>query len=88
MKYHIYIKSLCVQSCRENVQFLTPLIFITYTICRDIAIRDYSEYANNLDKQGTEVKSLTPTVYEAIGDVFRKRFGPKAGWAHSGTSTY
>jgi 3-methyladenine DNA glycosylase/8-oxoguanine DNA glycosylase len=26
-------------------------------------------------------KSLTPTVYAAIGDALRNRFGPMAGWA-------
>jgi N-glycosylase/DNA lyase len=28
-------------------------------------------------------KTLTPIVYSAVGDVFRSRFGCKAGWAHS-----
>ncbi|GLE11755.1 hypothetical protein PINS_up024394 [Pythium insidiosum] len=28
-------------------------------------------------------KSLTPTVYRAVGDHFRRRFSPFAGWAHS-----
>ncbi len=27
-------------------------------------------------------KSLTPTVHERVGAVFRARFGPSAGWAH------
>lgn len=41
-----------------------------------IAVRDYcSELANN--------KSLTPTVYEKVGDVFRNIFLKHAGWAHS-----
>lgn len=30
-----------------------------------------------------EPKSLTPAVYEAVGQVFRDRFGEHAGWAHS-----
>ena len=29
-----------------------------------------------------EAKSLTPTVYDKVGDCFRNRFD-KAGWAHS-----
>lgn len=29
------------------------------------------------------VRSLTPTVYEKVGDIFRSRFGNHAGWAHS-----
>eukprot|EP00644_Phytophthora_capsici_P003311 jgi/Phyca11/541825/estExt2_Genewise1Plus.C_PHYCAscaffold_70762 len=28
-------------------------------------------------------KSITPTVYRAVGDLFRTRFSPHAGWAHS-----
>lgn len=28
-------------------------------------------------------KSLTPSVYRAVGDHFRNRFAPFAGWAHS-----
>ena len=27
--------------------------------------------------------SITPSVYEAVGDEFRSRFKPAAGWAHS-----
>lgn len=27
-------------------------------------------------------RSLTPTVYARVGDLFRARFGPHAGWAH------
>jgi len=46
----------------------------------DIAIRDYPEYTESLT---SKTKSLTPTLYEAIGDVFRDKFGPRAGWAHS-----
>lgn len=30
-----------------------------------------------------ETKSLTPGVYEQVGQVFRDRFGQHAGWAHS-----
>ncbi len=46
----------------------------------DIAIRDYPEYTESLT---STTKSLTPILYEAIGDVFRDKFGPRAGWAHS-----
>ena len=28
-------------------------------------------------------KSLTPSIYEDVGEIFRSRFGQKAGWAHS-----
>jgi N-glycosylase/DNA lyase len=28
-------------------------------------------------------KILTPTVYQRVGDIFRKRFPNKSGWAHS-----
>ena len=35
------------------------------------------------EQEANQPKSLTPTVYEAVGDVFRDRFGDKAGWAHS-----
>ena len=27
--------------------------------------------------------SITPSVYERVGDLFRDRFGPTAGWAHA-----
>lgn len=44
----------------------------------DIALRDYDP---SLSLKGA--KSITPTVYEEVGDVFRNRFTTKAGWAHS-----
>lgn len=44
----------------------------------DIARRDY-----DIKKQLVSVKSLTPTVYKLVGDLFRERFREKAGWAHS-----
>lgn len=30
-----------------------------------------------------QYRSLTPTVYARVGDLFRERFGDRAGWAHS-----
>jgi len=45
----------------------------------NIAIRDY-------DTDGTlktGVKSLTPTNYKLVGNLFRQRFPNRAGWAHS-----
>lgn len=42
----------------------------------EIAIRDYSSHLQ-------QSKSLTPKIYKEVGDTFRQRFGPKAGWAHS-----
>lgn len=41
-----------------------------------IACRDY-------DRTLVEAKSLTPRIYERVGDLFRARFGSHAGWAHS-----
>jgi hypothetical protein len=35
------------------------------------------------DHNTIETKSLTPAIYEAIGDTFRSWFGAFAGWAHS-----
>jgi len=42
----------------------------------DIAVRDYCPSLKSY-------KSLTPKVYEEVGDIFRIKFGAKAGWAHS-----
>ncbi|GAX21501.1 N-glycosylase/DNA lyase [Fistulifera solaris] len=42
----------------------------------DMARRDYAFNTSN-------VKSLTPTVYRAVGDLFRERFSTHSGWAHS-----
>ncbi len=42
----------------------------------DIAVRDY---APDLQK----ALSLTPVIYEQVGDLFRDRFKQHAGWAHS-----
>lgn len=42
----------------------------------NIACRDY-------DPSLQEAKSLTPSVYERVGDLFRDRFGERAGWAQS-----
>lgn len=43
-----------------------------------IACRDYD--STLLDPQ---VKSLTPTIYNRVQDLFRNKFGPFSGWAHS-----
>jgi hypothetical protein len=40
-----------------------------------IACRDF-------DTSLASAKSLTPAVYERVGDLFRSRYGPYAGWAH------
>lgn len=44
----------------------------------NIARRDY-------DKEGSldNVKSLTPSTYRLVGDLFRQRFPTMSGWAHS-----
>lgn len=44
----------------------------------DIARRDYDS-----DHELKQQKSLTPSVYRQVGDVFRDRFPSKSGWAHS-----
>ena len=36
-----------------------------------------------LDVTLSDRKSITPTVYRMVGDLFRTRFAPQAGWAHS-----
>jgi N-glycosylase/DNA lyase len=41
-----------------------------------IACRDY-------DTSLQKAKSLTPTIYERVGDLFREKYGSHAGWAHS-----
>ena len=45
----------------------------------NIARRDYDQDGALLE----HVKSLTPTIYHAVGELFRSRFPEKAGWAHS-----
>ena len=42
----------------------------------EIAVRDYQASLMT-------TASLTPTIYEEVGDLFRNRFGTHAGWAHS-----
>ena len=42
----------------------------------EIACRDF-------DPTLRECSSLTPTVYDRVGDLFRERYGAHAGWAHS-----
>lgn len=44
----------------------------------NIARRDY-----DTDGVLVDVKSLTPSVYRQVGDLFRSRFPEQAGWAHS-----
>jgi len=44
----------------------------------DIARRDYGA-----DALMHTAKSLTPTIYKQVGDLFRTRFPNKSGWAHS-----
>ena len=45
----------------------------------NIARRDYDQDGALLEN----VKSLTPKIYNAVGELFRSRFPEKAGWAHS-----
>mmetsp|Transcript_7833 Transcript_7833/g.12942 ORF Transcript_7833/g.12942 Transcript_7833/m.12942 type:complete len:753 (-) Transcript_7833:49-2307(-) len=42
-----------------------------------IASRDYDPTVLG------QAKSLTPTIYKRVGDLFRSRFPRRAGWAHS-----
>jgi N-glycosylase/DNA lyase len=42
-----------------------------------IASRDYDPTVLG------QSKSLTPTIYQRVGDLFRERFKNRAGWAHS-----
>lgn len=55
----------------------------------DIVLRDYSSYipkqseSNALAGKQKETKTLTPFVYDRIGDAFRGQFMHHAGWAHS-----
>ncbi len=42
----------------------------------DIAVRDYDPALHT-------ALSLTPVIYEQVGDLFRQRFKLHAGWAHS-----
>ena len=51
-----------------------PVDTHVWNLCR----RDYDE-----DDIFLNVNSLTPTIYRQVGDVFRSKFSPKAGWAHS-----
>jgi N-glycosylase/DNA lyase len=44
----------------------------------DIARRDYGA-----DSLSQTTKSLTPTIYKQIGELFRTRFPTRSGWAHS-----
>ena len=37
----------------------------------------------DLDPTLSEAKSITPAVYDRVGDLFRGRYGSHAGWAHS-----
>jgi N-glycosylase/DNA lyase len=37
----------------------------------------------DLDASLSEAKSLTPAVYERVGNIFRDTYGARAGWAHS-----
>jgi hypothetical protein len=42
-----------------------------------IARRDFN------DEQIQKCASVTPAIYDRVGDLFRDRFGAHAGWAHS-----
>jgi N-glycosylase/DNA lyase len=35
-----------------------------------------------MDPTLREAKSITPKIYKRVGDLFRDRYGDKAGWAH------
>ena len=47
-----------------------------------IALRDYAHAAKARGLDLSAVKSLTPKIYQAVGDIFRSAFGAYAGWAH------
>lgn len=54
------------------------------THVRDICLRDYAcaaaEDAGGSCARIAGAKSLTPAVYEAVGDLFRRKFQVRAGW--------
>lgn len=51
----------------------------------DIAARDYDPTLLEPSKASPtgQLPSLTPRIYERVGNLFRDRFGSHAGWAHS-----
>ncbi len=51
----------------------------------DIAARDYDPSLLDPSKASStgQLASLTPKLYERVGDLFRSSFGEHAGWAHS-----
>lgn len=76
---HLSLTRPCSTRARNSLIFsplplsLLPfLLLCAYQVWR-IACRDYSPVLK-------EHKSLTPAVYEAVGDIFRNKFGSHAGW--------
>ena len=57
----------------------------------DIVLRDYSSYLqtksasrkSTVKTEERSTKSLTPVIYNTVGDAFRNQFRHHAGWAHS-----
>jgi N-glycosylase/DNA lyase len=51
------------------------------THVKDICVRDYlSTPFDESDSRIINASNMTPTIYEAVGDVFREKFQYRAGW--------
>lgn len=59
------------------------LFSLDQTGCIPVDTHVWTIACRHLDPTLTSAKSLTPAVYERVGDLFRARYGSHAGWAHS-----
>lgn len=75
-----------VADCVSLFSLDQPDVVPVDTHVRDICVRDYARNTDDLTSPHARIakaSSLTPSIYEAVGDVFRERFERRAGWAHS-----
>mmetsp|Transcript_10128 Transcript_10128/g.16771 ORF Transcript_10128/g.16771 Transcript_10128/m.16771 type:complete len:504 (+) Transcript_10128:135-1646(+) len=75
-----------VADCVALFSLDQPDVVPVDTHVRDICMRDYAKNTDDSTSPHARIAnagSLTPSIYEAVGDVFRERFQRRAGWAHS-----
>ena len=72
-----------LDGCGKKVADCVALFSLDVTGAIPVDTHVWSIAATHFDPTLREVKSLTPAVYDRVGDLFRTRFGSHAGWAHS-----
>ena len=74
---------ICYKGIGRKVADCVALFSLDQPACVPVDTHVWRIACRDFDPSLKSAKSLTPTVYQRVGDLFRRAFGPYAGWAHS-----